>query len=124
MLPEYRYLIVDEAHHLESATTDAMSFKLRAPDVTRLVRELGSAEQGLFGRLLALAQTQLKPSDLVAVTNAVEQATDQAFRLDNAITTYFRALDSVMAELREGNRPAYTPNRNASQIETQGAFLV
>ncbi len=105
VLPEYHYLIVDEAHHLESATTDAMSFKLRAPDVTRLVRELGSAEQGLFGRLLALAQTQLKPSDLAAVTTAVEQATDQAFRLDNAITAYFRALDSVMAELREG-KPA------------------
>ena len=43
VLPEYQYLIVDEAHHLESATTDAMSFRLRAPDVTRLVRELGSA---------------------------------------------------------------------------------
>ena len=102
ILPDYRYLIVDEAHHLESATTDAMSFRLRAPDVTRLVRELGSAEQGLFGRLLALAQDQLKPSDLAAVTKAVEQATDQAFRLDNAITAYFRVLDGVMEELREG----------------------
>lgn len=102
ILPDYRYLIVDEAHHLESATTDAMSFRLRAPDVTRLVRELGSAEQGLFGRLLALAHDQLKPSDLAAVTKAVEQATDQAFRLDNAITAYFRVLDGVMEELREG----------------------
>jgi len=62
ILPEYNYLIVDEAHHLEAATTDAMSFRLRAPDVTRLVREIGSAEQGVLGRLLALAKPLLKPS--------------------------------------------------------------
>jgi DNA polymerase-3 subunit epsilon/ATP-dependent DNA helicase DinG len=59
ILPEYNYLIVDEAHHLEAATTDAMSFRLRAPDVTRLVREIGSAEQGVLGRLLALAKPLL-----------------------------------------------------------------
>ncbi|HOE34816.1 MAG: DEAD/DEAH box helicase [Chloroflexi bacterium] len=102
VLPEYRYLIVDEAHHLESATTEAMSFKLRAPDVTRLVRELGSAEQGVFGRLLAAAQSELNPSELAALTNAVEQATDLAFRLDNAISAYFRALENAMAEMQEG----------------------
>ena len=28
VLPEYSYLIVDEAHHLESATTNALSFRL------------------------------------------------------------------------------------------------
>ncbi len=62
ILPEYNYLIVDEAHHLESATTDAMSFRLRAPDVTRLVRDIGSTEQGLLGQLLSLAKPLLKPS--------------------------------------------------------------
>ena len=35
VLPSYNYVIIDEAHHLEAATTDAMSFRLRAPDVTR-----------------------------------------------------------------------------------------
>ena len=102
ILPEYNYLIVDEAHHLESATTDAMSFRLRAPDVTRLVREIGSAEQGVLGRFLLLAKPLLKPSDLSALTLAIEHATDQAFRLDNAMTAYFKALDFVLEELREG----------------------
>lgn len=102
ILPEYDYLIVDEAHHLESATTEAMSFRLRAADVTRLVREIGSAEQGILGRLLAIAKPLLKPSDLTALTLAVDQATDQAFRLDNTMTAYFKALDYVLEELREG----------------------
>lgn len=123
VLPEYHYLIVDEAHHLESATTDAMSFRLRAPDVTRLVRELGSAEQGLFGRLLALAQTELKPSELAALTNAVEQATDQAFRLDNAITAYFRALDNAMTEMQEG-KPAsqYAQQERITESKRKAQF--
>mgnify|MGYP000848327886 FL=1 len=102
ILPEYNYLIVDEAHHLESATTEAMSFRLRAPDVTRLVREIGSTEQGILGQLLSLAKPLLKPSDLSALTVAIERATDQAFRLDNAMTAYFKALDFVLEELREG----------------------
>ena len=55
VLPDFNYLIVDEAHHLEAATTDAMSFSLRAVDVTRTVRELGSSEQGILGRLVSIA---------------------------------------------------------------------
>ena len=30
VLPEYEYLIVDEAHHLEDATTDALSFRVHS----------------------------------------------------------------------------------------------
>ncbi len=102
VLPAYKYLIVDEAHHLESATTEAMSFKLRAPDVTRLVREIGSHNQGLLGRILTTAEPMLSPSDGASLHNAVNLATDVAVRLDSAMTNYFKAFDLMLEEIRDG----------------------
>ncbi len=47
VLPEYNYLIVDEGHHIESATTNALSYRLTEVDTERLLRELGGANAGL-----------------------------------------------------------------------------
>ena len=102
VLPEYNYLVVDEAHHLEAATTDAMSYTLRALDITRLVRELGSSEQGILGRLVGIAGPALMPAELAALLQAVKAATDRAFRFDTGMTGYFKALDFLLEELRQG----------------------
>src|SRR5690606_38789833 len=102
VLPAYNYLVIDEAHHLESATTDAMAYRLRAQDVNRMVRDLGSHEQGLMGRLLTAAYALLRPSDLAEHNKLIAEATDRAFRFDNEMTAYFRALDNLLLELREG----------------------
>ena len=107
VLPAYNYLIADEAHHLESATTDAMSFRLRAGDVTRLVREIGSPEQGLLSRMLNASRELLRPDQLAALTQAANQAADKALRFDTQLTAYFKALDVLLEELREG-RPLST----------------
>jgi ATP-dependent DNA helicase DinG len=40
VLPEYRYLIVDEAHHLENATTNGLSFETDQAAIERQVSEL------------------------------------------------------------------------------------
>ncbi len=40
-LPEYKYLVVDEAHHLEAAATDSLTFMLEREEIGRLLGELG-----------------------------------------------------------------------------------
>ena len=40
VLPEYRYLIVDEAHHLEASTTRQLSFVVRRKQMERLLNGL------------------------------------------------------------------------------------
>ncbi len=37
VLPEYDYLVIDEAHHLESATTSALSFRITPKNMQRLL---------------------------------------------------------------------------------------
>ena len=79
-----------------------MSFRLRAPDVTRLVREIGSTNQGILGRILSAASPLLSPSDGAALTTSVNQAADTALRLDTGMTNYFKALDFMLEEMRDG----------------------
>lgn len=107
VLPAYNYLIIDEAHHMEAATTDAMAFRLYTTDIKRLMRELGDHQHGLLGRAWALAQDQLRPSDLAQLGATIEKTTDYTLRFESAMNQYFKALDFVLEEVREG-RPLGT----------------
>ncbi len=107
VLPEYNFLVVDEAHHIEEAITSAMSFRISEGDVARLSRELGGTSSGLLGRFLSLAREALRPSDQAAVNQLIQRATDLAFRLDNYALHFFNAVEEFLAEQREG-RPMGT----------------
>mgnify|MGYP000459956100 FL=1 len=102
VLPDYDYLIVDEAHHLEAATTNALSFRVTQADLARLLRELGGTTTGILGRLLQLLNQLLRPSDFAAMQQAFERATDLIFRLEHAYSSFFRAMEEFLAEIREG----------------------
>jgi ATP-dependent DNA helicase DinG len=117
VLPDYDYLIVDEAHHLEAATTSALSFKVSQGDVDRLLRELGGSSSGVLGRYLAAVHELLRPSDFALLNQLVQRATDLAFRLDNLSGHFFHAIDQFLAEQREG-RPV---GLYAQQVRIQPA---
>ena len=102
VLPDYNYLIIDEAHHLESATTSALSYRATQGDLTRLLRELGGTSSGLLGRLLTIAHELLRPSDFAAYGQAIQRATDLIFRLEHDFLQFFRAIDAFLEERREG----------------------
>ena len=42
------------------------------------------------------------PGDMASLLQAVQSASDRAFRFDTDMTAYFKALDFLMEELREG----------------------
>jgi DNA polymerase-3 subunit epsilon/ATP-dependent DNA helicase DinG len=102
ILPEYNYLIVDEGHHLENATTSALSYRVSQPDVGRLLREIGGVSSGILGRLLNILHNVLSPSDLAAFQQAIQRATDLAFRLDYDFTQFFKSIDLFLEDQREG----------------------
>ncbi|RME88876.1 MAG: hypothetical protein D6770_05940 [Anaerolineae bacterium] len=103
VLPEYQYLIVDEAHHLESATTNALSFHVNQADLTRALRFVGGPKSGLLGRLLAETRPALRPSDFALLQQKVQRATDLAFRLENLGRDFFLTLAEFVAYQREGH---------------------
>ncbi len=102
VLPDYDYLIVDEAHHLESATTNALSYRGTQGDLARLLRELGGTSSGVLGRLLTAAHELLRPSDFAAYHQAIQRATDLVFRLEHDFIQFFRSIELFLEDRREG----------------------
>jgi ATP-dependent DNA helicase DinG len=103
VLPEYEYLIVDEAHHLENATTSALSFNVTPSNMNRLMRELGGSKSGALGALLAEASANLRPSDQALLTQKVKRATDLAFRVQEQVRVFFNTIGEF-AEYQRGDK--------------------
>ncbi len=102
VLPDYDYLIVDEAHHLEAATTNALNFSITRGEVERTLRELGGSGSGALGRILSGAQNLLKPGQYGALNKLIEHATSKAFQFQNHIRQVFTAIDGFLEDQREG----------------------
>lgn len=102
VIPEYQYLIIDEAHHLESATTNAMSFRLSQQDFERMLKEVGGTSSGVLGHLLSAANGKARPTDYAKLMQLAGRASDTAFRLDSYSKDFFFALSEFMAYQQQG----------------------
>jgi len=101
VLPHYDYLVIDEGHHLEPASTNALSYRITQMDIQRLLRELGSASSGILGRLLTALKNNVKPSDFAAFNQITSRLTDLAFRLDHDLKNFFFSLEEFLESARD-----------------------
>jgi len=106
VLPEYSHLIIDEGHHLESATTNALSFRLNQFDMDRMMKEVGGTNAGVLGRLLGETKEALRPSDFALLQQRVSRATDMAFRIEQVNREFFNTLSEFARLQREGQAPS------------------
>src|SRR5215216_721796 len=102
VLPEYSHLIVDEGHHLESATTNALSFKLAQNDLERMTKEIGGSTSGVLGHLLTETKDALRPADFGLLQQKVNRATDMSFRIEQMNREFFNVVNEFARLQREG----------------------
>ncbi len=102
VLPEYSHLIIDEGHHLESATTNALSFRLSQYDMDRMMKEVGGTNTGVLGRLLGETNETLRPADFGLLQQKVNRATDMTFRIEQMNREFFNVLGEFARLQREG----------------------
>ncbi|MCS6908550.1 MAG: helicase C-terminal domain-containing protein [Anaerolineales bacterium] len=102
VLPDYDYLIIDEAHHLEEATTNALSSSITRSDIERLIRELGSVRSGMLHRIAEVLDKVLQPSAKPSLQALLEKTMDLSFRLEEYSRQFFTAIDRFFYDLREG----------------------
>ncbi len=57
VLPEHRYLIIDEAHHLEAAATKQLTVEIDRFSLLRLLQEVGGAREPAGGGLIGALRT-------------------------------------------------------------------
>ncbi|MEW5868609.1 MAG: helicase C-terminal domain-containing protein [Chloroflexota bacterium] len=104
VLPEYEYLIIDEGHHLEDATTNALSYHVTLAEVERALAQLGGPGSGALGWTLAATQELLEPAEFAALNHLVQGLTDLAFRFQNLARQFFFSIDHFLQEQREGRQ--------------------
>ncbi|HZQ10573.1 MAG TPA: helicase C-terminal domain-containing protein, partial [Anaerolineae bacterium] len=111
VLPEFNYLIVDEAHHLEARATDALAFSATRASFDTLARQISSERSGLVHNLGASLRHSHLGGDAVrefqSVLDQVSRATDGAQRASYAL---FDALEQFLTRQQE----------NASESDTGG----
>lgn len=97
VLPEYKYLIVDEAHHLEARATDALSFDASSSSLEQLLRGLAHERGGLLGNLAGALRASAVPPNLKRqvqdLFNDVAQDVDRAIR---GVYDFFNALQKFL----------------------------
>ena len=102
VLPEYSHLVIDEGHHLESATTNALSFRLSQFDMDRMMKEVGGTNAGVLGHLLGETKETLRPADFGLLQQKINRATDKAFRIEQMNREFFNVLAEFARMQREG----------------------
>jgi len=112
-LPEYRFLIVDEAHHLEPATTSGLSFEVDQQTIRRLLEEIGhrrgaGAFSGLLGETLSRCRSaRLEPQIVEKVAHFATQIAQAAEKANRELQEFFDRLSQFVEEERAGHRSPY-----------------
>ena len=113
-LPEYKHLIVDEAHHLEAATTNGLSFETDRAHLRRLLSEIGQVGRagrvtGLLAETIGRCQKARLPNDTMEqvelFVGKVGLAADRAAR---QLSTFFDHLEEFVEEHKEGQHSQYS----------------
>ena len=102
VIPDYRYLIIDEGHHLESAATGALSFRTSLFDISRLIQDIGTLNSGYTGRLLTALQPKLTDDTYEELREITEKITNKSEELAPELKNLFDCLRQFMDDLREG----------------------
>lgn len=118
VLPEYEYLIVDEAHHLEDASTSALTYRVSSNDIKRSIEELGSVKSGALGNLAMSLQSRMNQEQYGAFHNVLEEITDLAFRFENEFKKVILSMETFMEEMREGKSVSDYGQRQRVELST------
>lgn len=133
VLPEYKHLVVDEGHHLESAATDALAFRVSQNDFDRMFKDIGSANGGDLGYMLNVSNNYISVSDYAGLYTLVNNASEQIFKIENYAKNFFDELSGYILSLQEGRgNPMYSfqvrvidaTRRNKNWDEIEAAWML
>ncbi len=103
VLPEYRYLIVDEAHHLEASTTRQLSFAVRRKQMERLLnglsQNLGKKRTvGFLAELLARYRGKVPKDVKEKVERHINSLHGEVEATRRLLYQFFNRLESFLEE--------------------------
>ncbi|MEM7028267.1 MAG: helicase C-terminal domain-containing protein [Chloroflexota bacterium] len=122
-IPEYRYLVVDEAHHLESSVTSQLSFSATKKSMEQMLNDLGQPKGSLFAKMLGLinaASIATAGKDMANIIQMSRQILNTANKNWYAL---FNALEQFMNQHARPSRGDYDRRlRISNAMRTQPSW--
>jgi DNA polymerase-3 subunit epsilon/ATP-dependent DNA helicase DinG len=102
VLPAYEYLVLDEAHHLEAATTEGLSFTASARELERTLRDLGGLNSGALGDVLGTLQRTVTPDRYIVLEAEATRIAERAVLAGEHGRNLFEAVSAFLETRRDG----------------------
>lgn len=113
-LPEYHYLVVGEAHHLEAAATDSLAYRVDRDELLHQLGDLlstsGCRATGLLVAVTYYIGAFLPPSRSKIVWGMCDQPANDLTRMAYQVTDFFDRLLDFLAD-RGGGESSEYPQR-------------
>lgn len=100
VLPDYRYLIIDEAHQLEEAITRGISSRLDESMLARRLSDLGNARRGLMGDLLSSVSQHAPQKDADKLARFIETISAATSAMGVHIEALFKAVQGMLLDIQ------------------------
>jgi len=119
VLPEFRDLIIDEAHHLESAVTSGLRFDADKRGLDKMLDEITRDKTGLLGtvdRALAKSVPSGMSTDATSIINRLRQT---AQTVDREADDFFLALSFFLQDFAKNRSSFAQQTRLTTAVRTQ-----
>lgn len=123
VLPEYRYLVIDEAHNLEEAITNGMSFRVDQSALLRRLADLGGPNRGLLGEILDSVRGLVPEKESTRLETFIQMIDEAASLMNAHIDAYFNHLLAFLNDIHNSRSWEYvTFVRIVEQHRTRSSF--
>jgi DNA polymerase-3 subunit epsilon/ATP-dependent DNA helicase DinG len=98
VLPEYKDLIIDEAHHLEAAVTDGLSFRTERRFIEGMLEEITKPRAGLVGDMQSRVRAATPPEVASMIDQHALRTRETAVLAVTRLEEFFTAVSWFLAE--------------------------
>lgn len=98
VLPEYKDLIIDEAHHLEAAVTDGLSFRADRRFIESLLDEITKPRAGLVGDMQSRVRAATPPEVASLIDQHALRVRETAVPATTRLDEFFTAVSWFLVE--------------------------
>jgi ATP-dependent DNA helicase DinG len=96
VLPNYRCLVIDEAHHLEDATTRGLQTRLDQTTIRRRFSDLGGTSKGVFGEILASTQPEIEEDAFEELKQFVQKSAEHVATINEGVGVLFANITTYL----------------------------
>lgn len=122
-LPEYRHLIVDEAHQLEDAVTNGLTFRVDEAALRRHLQDLHAGRRGLLPAIIVSARESASEKDRQRVVLFAEQINAAVAAMNIHLKRVFDAAREVIRAIHRGDEPLIRVTGNAREKQSFVALV-